>query len=178
VNVHKVLDWTILFILVTYVIVAISGDLATVLPGLDLRKELENDGIANEWVWWPPKFMRKAFAEFGKSTDPSLILAPLWITVINSIHLTVLTPVALYLLHGIYFLNRGIRTTAIAFSCVQLQNLVMYLGHLLYGPEDIRSPQPGILLLGTFPYILLPFLLIWRMNTDYYLSGENKTKRI
>jgi len=137
------------------------------------RTHADWDKDFKDWQW-PPAFMFEWFYWWCEEADPLLMLNPLWYRI-----MAVLSPFAYlpFYVVAIWAFVKGrnwIRLPGLVWSFCLLYSMVVILAEELIGPH--RSPKPLLMLSAYAPYVVVPFILVFRLLPKHPFGKQTKKK--
>jgi len=131
---------------------------------VDLEQLVIADPANFEYPLWPPPPLVELVHWYGSTYDPLLMARPAFWRMTIWIDVIFFGP---FYLCAFYAFLRGrswIRLPALVWSGTMMANVLIILMEERYGVTP--APNFGFVLLLNLPWLLMPFLMMWRMRRD------------
>ena len=115
----------------------------------------------HQYPLWPPPPLVDMVHSYGKQFDPLLLARPPWWKATIWIDALGFGPFYAFAIFAFIKGKSWIRLPSIIWASVMMTNVTIILSEEFFGPH--ATPQPVIVFLANFPWLLFPILTIARM---------------
>jgi len=125
-----------------------------------------------QYPLWPLPFLVDLVHWWGRTFDPVLLARPAWWKATIWLDSILFGP---YYIAAIYAFIKGkewIRIPSIIFASILFTNVFIILSEELFGIH--KTPETGMVLLANVPWLIFPFIIIYRMwRSDHPFTEES-----
>ena len=107
----------------------------------------------------------RALWDYGQRYDPLVADNPFFLRVMSGISAFVFGPLELLIAYALWKDRSWVRLPAIVWSIAMLYSMVVHTIAELWGP--LPPPNPVIAVAAYTPYIVVPFVLLWRFRDSF-----------
>jgi hypothetical protein len=153
-------DWILLaffainLLLITYII--------------DIEQLIIADPHHFQYPIWPPAPMVDAVHWYGNNFDPLLMARPPFWRMTIWLDVTLFGPFYAFAIYALIKGREWIRVPALVWSGIMFANVSIILFEEIYGATPAKNL--AFVLGANAPWLLLPFLVVWRMRRDHPFS--------
>lgn len=130
---------------------------------VDRLAALDVDFCAEQRLWG-------SLCWYGHNLDPLFLANPQWLRVMSGISAWVFGPMYLLFAWAFWRGVDAVRLPAIAWAIAMIYSMVVHLWMELFG--DHPPPHPGLLLAIYLPYLVLPFVVLWRLRSPKPFTAD------
>lgn len=110
---------------------------------------------------WPPPFFVDLIHHYGYSFDPLLIARPVWWKMTIWIDAIFFGPFYVAAIYAFTKRKEWIKVPSLVWAGSMLSNVIIILGEEILGPN--ATPHPLIVILLNLPWLIMPFVVIFRI---------------
>lgn len=148
-------DW---FFVIILSLMAVSAALSDTVPAFDIPMSEDS----------PSAWGRFVYNNYAKGVDPFYAANPFFNQAAAFLSVFFFAPIYIYLAIGFYRGNANIRVPALMFSGALILAMIMHMGFEFFHPNpELRVANLGKYLMYSSLYILMPFLIVFRLRKGF-----------